>query len=254
MTNNLTDHNDLAEKLQTLEQHLDSLEDQLVRAQRLAALGTMATMIAHEFNNILTPVVSYAQFALKGNDTDLMKKALEKAYNNGKEAADVCRQLLSFAKGENSSKICDVSEIIHASIKCLVRNPAKDNIELKLDLTENLTVAIEPCLLQQVIYNLIINARDAMLGRPGQLKISTCTKDSQIEINVSDTGTGIDQAVLPKIFNPFFTTKTGKNSKKEGTGLGLAVSKHIIDRTGGKIEVTSTPPQGTTFTITLPKL
>jgi signal transduction histidine kinase len=256
ITNNILDHHtELAEKLQMLEQHLDQLEDQLIRAQRLAALGTMATMIAHEFNNILTPVVSYAQYALKQGDTDLMKKALEKAYHNGYEAAEVCRQLLNFGRGESSTRTCVVSEIVAASLKCLVRNPAKDNIELTVEVAENLTVPIEPCLLQQVIYNLIINARDAMLGRPGRLKISAATSDDgQVQIQVSDSGTGIDPAILPKIFAPFFTTKNTKDSDRKGSGLGLAVSKHIIERADGKIAVQSEPGHGTTFTLTLPKI
>ena len=163
---------DLAEKLKILEKHLTQLEDQLIRSQRLAALGTMANMIAHEFNNILTPVVSYAQYAIKQDDTALMKKALTKAYENGKEAAEVCQQLLSFGRGDQLSKTCNVDEVIQATIKCLVRNPAKDNITLQLDLAQKLTVAIEPCMLQQVVYNLILNARDAMVGRRGNLKIS----------------------------------------------------------------------------------
>jgi len=255
--NSVDYHNDLAEKLQMLEKHLDQLEEQLVRAQRLAALGTMATMIAHEFNNILTPVVSYAQYALNRKDPELMQKALEKAFSNGKEAAEVCQQLLSFGRGENSSKTCDIAEIVQASLKCLVRNPAKDNIDLKVDTAEGLTVTVEPCLLQQVVYNMIINARDAMLGRPGRLTITAgTTEDQQIFIKIADTGAGIDPAVLPQIFNTFFTTKTGNGegrSSRTGSGLGLAVSRHIIERAGGKIQVQSELGKGTTFTITLPR-
>jgi signal transduction histidine kinase len=256
ITNQKTNHNDLADKLQILEQQLNQLEDQLVRAQRLAALGTMAMMIAHEFNNILTPVVSYAQYALNRSDTDLMRKALEKAFLNGKEAAEVCQQLLSFARGENSTKRSDVAQIIEATLKCLVRNPVKDNIELQVQTAENLAVPVEPCLLQQVLYNLIINARDAMLGRPGKLKITASAQDGQqAVIEVKDSGAGIDPAILSRIFDPFFTTKnkvpeTTRNSG--GSGLGLSVTKHILERAGGKIGVQSEPGRGTTFTITLP--
>jgi len=250
-------HTDLADKLQMLERHLNQLEDQLVRAQRLAALGTMAMMIAHEFNNILTPVVSYAQYALNRNDTELMRKALDKAFVNGKEAAEVCQQLLSFGRGDNSAKTCDVAAIIQSAIKCLVRNPTKDNIEIQVETASNLTVSIEPCLLQQVIYNLIINARDAMLGRPGRLKISASGQEdmNKVKIEVKDTGGGIDPAILPRIFDPFFTTKNGsKDSGRSegGSGLGLAVAKHILERAGGSIGVESEPGRGTTFILILP--
>jgi two-component system NtrC family sensor kinase len=248
-------HNDLAEKLEKLEKHLTQLEDQLVRAQRLAALGTMANMIAHEFNNILTPVVSYAQFALKQDDVPLMKKALTKAYENGKEAAEVCQQLLSFGRGDHLSKTCDVEQVIAATIKCLVRNPAKDNITLQLDLIPGLNVSIEPCMLQQVVYNLILNARDAMLGKQGRLKISTSSSDdNKIKIIVSDSGPGIDPSILSKIFDPFFTTKSKSDETRGGSGLGLAVSKHILQRAGGSISVESELGKGTTFTIELPRI
>ncbi len=252
-TENLpNNHNELAEKLQLLEQHLIQLEDQLVRAQRLAAMGTMATMIAHEFNNILTPVVSYAQYALGRDDQALMRKALEKAYTNGKEAAEVCQMLLSFGRGDQTTKTCLVDEVVHSTIKCLVRNPAKDNITLQMELAENLVVPMEPCLLQQVIYNMILNARDAMLGRPGRLNISASLEGKQVKIVVADSGPGIDPAIVPKIFDPFFTTKNGEKGRS-GSGLGLAVSKHLIERAGGTISVCSELGQGTAFTILLPK-
>ncbi len=256
ISNNDIHHNDLADKLQMLERHLDQLEDQLVRAQRLAALGTMAMMIAHEFNNILTPVVSYAQYALNRNDPELMRKALDKAFLNGKEAAEVCQQLLSFGRGDGPARVCDVSETVQATLKCLVRNPAKDNIDIQVETAENLAVGIEPCLLQQVLYNLIINARDAMLGRPGRLKITARAEgENKVQIEVRDSGAGIDPAVLPRIFDPFFTTKTaGKETGRSGggSGLGLSVTKHILERGGGTIGVQSEPGRGTTFTITLP--
>jgi len=257
-TNNdstLVDHSsDLAEKLQSLERHLNQLEDQLIRAQRLAALGTMASMVAHEFNNILTPVVSYAQYALGRDDVDLMKKALEKAFTNGREAADVCQSLLAFGRGENTGTACLVDEVVAAAVKCLVRNLAKDNIELQIDVPPRLAVAVEGCLLQQVLYNLIINARDAMLGRPGRLKISAAqTEDGRVEVKVADSGAGIDPAVLPKIFDPFFTTKNNGKSERGGSGLGLAVTRHILEKHGAEIRVQSTPGQGTTFTLILPQ-
>jgi signal transduction histidine kinase len=246
---------DLTEKLGLLEKHLTQLEDQLIRSQRLAALGTMANMIAHEFNNILTPIVSYAQYALKQNDTDLMKKALTKAYENGKEAAEVCQQLLSFGRGDQLAKTCNADQVIQATIKCLVRNPAKDNITLQLDLAEGLTVPIEPCMLQQVIYNLILNARDAMLGKQGRLKIAARTGDeNKVKITVADNGPGINPSILTKIFDPFFTTKNKTGETRGGSGLGLAVSKHILQRAGGSISVESELGKGTTFTIELPRV
>jgi signal transduction histidine kinase len=249
-----TENEALAQKLAKLESHLGKLEDQLIRSQRLAAMGTMASMIAHEFNNILTPIVSYAQYALKRNDdVELMQKALTKSFEGGKEAAEVCQQLLSFSRGESEENVADIADVVQTTLKCLVRNPAKDNIELQLNLTDDLVAAIEPCLLQQVLYNLLLNARDAMLGKRGRLKISTLlNEDNEIQIEVSDNGPGIEAGILARIFDPFFTTKNKADNTQGGSGLGLAVSKQILNKAGGSISVKSESATGTIFTITLP--
>jgi signal transduction histidine kinase len=246
----------LAEKLAILENHLGQLEEQLIRSQRLAALGTMANMIAHEFNNILTPIVSYAQYAMKQDDVALMRKALEKAYENGKEAAEVCQQLLSFGRGESQGTVSDLAKVVQTTLRCLVRNPAKDNIDLHLSLAEGMTAAIEPCMLQQVLYNLILNARDAMAGKKGKLTIVAAEAGDQLKIEVTDTGPGIAPEILTKIFDPFFTTKNKPQKSQTisgGSGLGLAVSRQILDRAKGNITVASEVGKGTTFTILLPK-
>ncbi len=252
----LTNKVELAEKLTVLENHLTQLEEQLIRSQRLAALGTMANMIAHEFNNILTPIVSYAQYAMKQDDITLMRKALAKAYENGKEAAEVCQQLLSFGRGENQGTTSNITKVVETTLRCLVRNPAKDNIELHISLTDGLISPIEPCLLQQVLYNLILNARDALAGKKGKLTISSSLEGDKVKIEVADTGPGIDPEVLTKIFDPFFTTKKKSDKSRAisgGNGLGLAVSRQILDRAKGTISVVSELGKGTTFTILLPK-
>lgn len=245
-------NNNIDQKLQLLENHLEELESQLIRSQRLAAMGTMATMIAHEFNNILTPIVSYAQYALNRDDNDLHKKALEKAYTNGNEAARMCQHILSFARGENDGAISNVSEVVDATLKCMVRNPSKDNIKLNLELDENLWAEIQPALLQQVLYNLMLNARDSMLGKGGRLTISAQKKNEEISIQVTDTGPGIPHEIIDSIFEPFFTTREKKDETNGGSGLGLLITKQLITKANGKITVESNPNVATTFTITLP--
>ncbi len=252
-TNNISN---LESKLQLLENYLNQLESQLIRAQRLASMGTMTAILAHEFNNILTPIVSYAKYALSRNDPELHRKALERAYHNGTEAAEICKQILKFARGEDVESECNIASVIHSTLKCLTRNPEKDNIKLILELDENLSAAIQPNLLQQVLYNLIINARNAMLGKGGTLKISAKRKNNYAYIQVSDTGKGIDPKIIDKIFDPFFSTQKTDNdnpsNRHGGSGLGLSVSKHIIEKSSGSIDVTSTLGKGTTFTIMLP--
>ncbi len=253
MNKSKTNHNDIARKLQSLEQQLEDLERQLIRSQRLAAMGTMATMIAHEFNNILTPIVSYAQYALNRDDDELHKKALEKAYTNGNEAARMCQQILSFARGENDGEVSNISAVVDSTLKCMVRNPAKDNIKLNLEIENNLCAEIQPALLQQVLYNLILNARDSMLGKGGSLTISAHAEDSDVHIRVTDTGPGISPDIIGNIFEPFFTTREKKDETNGGSGLGLLITKQLITKANGKITVESKPNVATTFTIILPE-
>ncbi len=252
-----TDNNsNLESKLQLLENYLDQLEAQMIRAQRLASMGTMTAILAHEFNNILTPIVSYAKYALSRDDPELHRKALERAYHNGCEATEICRQILSFARGEDTQADCNVADVVHSTLKCLTRKPEKDNIKLVLELDDKLTASIQPSLLQQVLYNLILNARNAMLGREGVLKILAKRQNNYAYIQVADTGKGIPDDIIEKIFDPFFSTKPApseSDSEKEGSGLGLAMSKHIIEKAGGTIDVTSQLGKGTTFTIILPQ-
>jgi len=241
-----------AEKLQTLEDHLAKLQNQLVRAQRLASLGTMASMIAHEFNNLLTPVVSYAQYALTQQDPDLWRKALERAFESGRKAAEVAQELLSFSRGTGKGDASDVPAVVESAIRSLGRDLAKDNIQLRLELAPA-RAAISPHLLQQVLFNLILNARQAMLGRPGRLHVSAAAEAGRVSITVRDSGPGIPPDILPRIFDPFFTTK-GKADRPDlqGSGLGLAISKQIVAEAGGEIAVESRPGEGACFTIILP--
>jgi len=242
----------LEHKLQTLERYLNQLQDQLVRAQRLAALGTMTSLIVHEFNNMLTPVVSYSQVAIDRDDPELMRRALSQAHKNGQKAVDFAQQVLGFAKGSEQGDQANVRDVVDTALKVLVRDLGKDNIELTRQI-DSAEVKIQPRLLQQVLYNLIINARQAMLGKPGRLSIKSSTCDGTVRIELADTGAGIDPEILPNIFDPFFTTKSqAKRPDMQGTGLGLAVCRYIVEQAGGAIAVTSTLGEGTCFTITLP--
>lgn len=251
---NKVNNTDLADKLQTLEAHLNQLQDLLVRSQRLAGMGTMTSMVAHEFNNLLTPIVSYSQFALGQDDPQLWHKALTQAYESGQKAVDVAGRLLGFAKGAGDEEESDVREVIDDALKSLVRDLSKDNITLTIEAV-SVTAAVQPQMLQQVLYNLILNARQAMLGRPGRLTIRAITSENRAEITVADTGPGIDPQILPRIFDPFFTTKKSNaydDDEIEGTGLGLAISRYIIAEADGTLTVESTPGEGTCFTIVLP--
>jgi signal transduction histidine kinase len=243
-----------------LQAQLDAVREQLTESQRLATIGTIAAVIAHEFNNLLTPVVSYSQYALQSAESDkpdleLMKKALSKSYQGSMKAGRICTSMLGLARGETSFGEVQVQRLVDETLQVLAREPQKDGIALRVQVQPGLTVHGDMVQLEQVLLNLLINARHAMLGKGGSLTVKAATTDegSEVRLQVMDTGPGIPEKVIPKIFDPFFTTKgTAKKGEAKGTGLGLAICKEIVDAHGGRIDVQSEMGKGTTFSVYLP--
>jgi len=254
----------IIEKRLSLHRHLakqweqnTALKSQIIQLQALANMGSACYMIAHEINNLLTPLANYAALALKNpHDKSLAEKALEKMVRNCERASKIMESMLAMANGqrqekENARLITLVEEIF----TCLCRDFAKDGITVEIRIPEDLTVWAVPVQIQQVLMNLILNARDAMLPRGGILAIKATENNDVTQIEVADTGSGIEPANLENIFESFFTTKTNKKSASEysGSGLGLAFCKKVIEAHGGFISVESRPAQGSTFKISLPK-
>lgn len=156
----------LIEHLERLEHEMVNLKAELEHSHRLALLGTVAGIIAHEFNNILTPIMSYAQLALASpDDADLVHKALERAAHSTERAAEIASSMLTFvSRSEHEPAKAAVAEAVAESLHCLARDPAKDGIELVTEIPADLCVAMRPVALQQVLLNLILNAREA-IGR-----------------------------------------------------------------------------------------
>jgi len=250
----------LSEKLGLLQQQLESLRTQLTESQRLATIGTISAVIAHEFNNLLTPIVSYSQYALQSAqsenpDMELIKKALSKSFQSADKAGKICQSMLGLARGQSIFGEVPVQKLVDETLLVMARDPKKDGIALRLQIEPNLTVFGDPVQLEQVLLNLLINARQAMLGRGGSLTIKGFRNPSHPEvlIQVIDNGPGIPEKLLPRIFEPFFTTKgTARKGEAKGTGLGLAICKEIVEHHKGRIEVESEVGQGSTFTIILP--
>lgn len=250
----------LTRQLAETQRQLDDLRDQLTESQRLATIGTIAAVIAHEFNNLLTPIVSYSQYALQSAegptpDMELIRKALSKAFQSSDKAGKICSSMLGLARGESCFGQVAVRKLVNEVLMVLARDPQKDGIALRVQVQPELTVWGDPVQLEQVLLNLLINARHAMLGRGGSLTVKAAkVEDSdEIRLQVIDTGPGIPEKLLPKIFQPFFTTKgTARKGEAKGTGLGLAICKEIIEHHKGRIEVTSEVGKGTTFSLFLP--
>lgn len=247
-------------QLASAQQQLDLLREQLTESQRLATIGTIAAVIAHEFNNLLTPIVSYSQFALQNlqsdkPDVELAKKALNKAFQSSTKAGRICQSMLGLARGISTFGRVSVQQLVDEVLLVMARDPQKDGIALRVQVQPDLHVEGDAVQLEQVLLNLLINARQAMLGKGGSLTIKASAADdpSQVRIQVIDTGPGIPEKNISKIFQPFFTTKgTARKGETKGTGLGLAICKEIIEHHKGRIDVQSELGKGTTFSLLLP--
>ena len=228
------------------------VEAQLRQAQRLEAIGQLAGGVAHDFNNVLMVILGKAaQIADDPRVPADLRAAASDISGSGQRAASLTRQLLAFSRRQAiQTRVVDLNDTVRNTARMLKRVLGEDvAVHLALQ-PEPAVVTADPGMLDQVLLNLAVNARDAMIGG-GHLMLETSTMEGNpayVCLRVSDTGSGIDPEHLPHIFEPFFTTKdVGK-----GTGLGLATTYGIVQQHGGRIEVDSEPGRGTTFRVLLP--
>ena len=242
------------------------IKQQLIQAQKMEAIGTLASGIAHDFNNILAGIIGHSELALNFTLTPNhpATENVEEILRAGKRAADLVKQILTFSHStEVEHKPIDVNSITKEVIK-FIASSLPPTIELETDLSaKHSFVLASPTYLHQVLMNLITNAMHAIPNDKG--RISVCLSNTAIaspppsnldalspgeylELSVSDTGSGMDAATIEKIFEPYFTTKeSGK-----GTGLGLSVVHGIVNSLSGSITVESKEGKGTTFRVFLP--
>jgi len=234
-----------------------ALKSQVGELEHLANMGVASYMIAHEINNLLTPIGTYAGLALANpEDGGLGKKAHEKAVRNCERASKIMESMLALANGERQEKKSRrVVELVEEVFGCLCRDFAKDGITVDMEIADDLELWAVPVQIQQVLMNLILNAREAMSAGGGVLKIIAADKGDVSEIEIRDTGEGIDQEDLKAIFEPFFTTKKAGSSRsgRLSAGLGLAFCRRVIEAHDGTISVESRAGEGSTFRIVLPK-
>jgi signal transduction histidine kinase len=246
-------HKDLAAQ----REQNSALQFQITQLEAQANIGTATYMIAHEINNMLTPLANYATLALRNpDDRSLTERALEKTVQNSERATKIMESMLAMVNSQQQEKEnVRLITLVEEIFRCLCRDFTKDGITVKIQIPEDLKVWAVPIQMQQVLMNLILNARDAMLPHGGILAIKAKDSSDVTYLEVTDTGSGIEPANLESIFELFFTTKTVKNSSFEccGSGLGLAFCKKIIETHNGCISVESEPGHGSTFVITLPK-
>jgi two-component system cell cycle sensor histidine kinase/response regulator CckA len=241
------------------------LEEHYSQAQKMEAVGRFAGGVAHDFNNLLTVINGYGDMLL-----DMLPaqsephRLIDQIRQAGERGANLTRQILAFSKHKGSVPlVLDVNEVI-VNMEAMLCRLIGEDLEFRTRLAANLQpVKLDPAQLDQIIVNLVINARDAM---PGGGLLSISTKRAELSeddvcghldakpgcfaiLSISDTGVGMDEATRARVFEPFFTTKGSR-----GTGLGLATVHRIVHQAGGFIEVLSAPGDGTSFQVYLPSI
>ncbi|MDY0220046.1 MAG: response regulator [Desulfobacterium sp.] len=242
-----------------------SLEAQLGQAQKMESVGRLAGGVAHDFNNMLSVILGYAELAMeKLKPDEPLFENLNEIYKAGKRSTDIVRQLLAFASKQTiSPKVLDLNDAIESMLKMLRRLIGEDIDVAWLPDADIWPVKVDPSQLNQLLANLCVNARDAMKG-VGKITIETKNKifdeaycaihtgfvpGKFVLLAVSDNGHGMIPEVMETIFEPFFTTK----DQNRGTGLGLSTVYGIVKQNNGFINVYSEPDEGTTFKIYLPR-
>lgn len=227
------------------------MRQEMLQQERLAAVGKLAAGVAHELNNPLTGILTFAEeLLLDASEDDPSREDYEIIVQETMRCRRIVRDLLDFSRQQASHREpMDINPVVVKTIAMVERQPSFHDLKIWMELNDDLPkVGIDPALIQQAILNLVINARDAMNAR-GTLTITSrrAGDDQGVVVSVADTGVGIAEDVLGRIFEPFFSTKGD-----QGNGLGLPAVKSVMDQHGGRIEVDSKLGEGTTFRLVFP--
>lgn len=225
------------------------------KLHRMANVGAVASSVAHEFNNILTTILNHAKMGIRSAEADSKQQALERILAATQRAARITTGMLALSRNRLPRREAVAPVTLVESVLAIVQKDlGTHQIRLERDFHDAPSVDVVPAQIEQVLMNVIINARQAM-GTRGVVRIGVDWNAAArlVEISVSDTGPGIPPDRLPRIFEPFYTTKQGPDdSGQGGSGLGLAICREIIERHQGRIRVESQPGRGTKVTIKLP--
>lgn len=246
----------LEERVEEKSRELRGAQEEMLRVERMASIGKLAAVVAHEINNPLAGILTYAKLLKKRLSRQAQPDAenismLDLVESESRRCGDIVKNLMTFARPTSMNREpADLNVVIDRCIRLVQHQLELKNIELHENLEKDLPlVRCDAGQIEQVVLALVMNAIDAM-PNAGNLTLSSRKgpDEGHVQIEVRDDGVGMPPEVLANMFEPFFTTK----EHGRGLGLGLAISRNIVDRHGGRIEVASEPGHGTAFTITLP--
>src|SRR5579871_5438627 len=244
----------IGEDVMATSSETDQLRRQLLQAQKLSSVGALASSVAHEFNNILTTIINYARLALRADGDEARTQALEKILKGSQRAATIINSMLGFARNTSTQRErVDLVAVVEEALVLCEKDLSKHCIRVEKKYHGRPHADVVPAQVEQVLLNLIINARQAM-PRGGQLRLEVREnpRTKMVELKVADSGVGIPPDRLRLIFEPFYTTKEPDSNGHGGTGLGLSVCRQIIEQHQGRIRVESLVGKGSTFTVKLP--
>jgi signal transduction histidine kinase len=235
---------------------IESLRRQVIALQRISSLGVLAGGVFHELNNALTPILNYAKLGLRNSDPAYRERALTQIVEAAQRAAMITRGMLGLSRPGNVKhrEPTDMVRLVDEVVTLVKKDMARYRVRLDVKAAGTLYARVNPAQIQQVLLNLLINARQAMPGGGlVRLRLGLDTAGRLAEISVADAGIGIAPADLRRIFEPFFSTKTEPDDAGQGgTGLGLSVCRDIVEAHHGRLRAESRLGQGSTFTIILP--
>jgi two-component system NtrC family sensor kinase len=241
---------ELERRVEERTRELQAARDQLVQSEKLAAIGELAAGVAHEINNPIGVILGFAQVLLRRTSEESpIYKPLSTIEREGLRCKRIVQDLLDFARQSKAApRRLNVNGVLEATCTLMLHQRNADKVQLIQEYADDLPEVIaDENQLQQVFFNLMLNAYQAM-PEGGQLHLASQAMDDEVHVVFADTGQGISEENLKRIFDPFFTTK----EVGQGTGLGLSISYGIIEQHGGTIEVESTPGTGAKFIVKLP--
>ncbi|TWT87359.1 Wide host range VirA protein [Pseudobythopirellula maris] len=238
-----------------LERQVQALRAELLEAQKMTALGELVSTTTHEFNNVLTTILNYAKLGLRHTDEPTRTKALEKIYGAGQRAEKITNSVLGMARNRGAEAApTDLSALVAETLVLLEREMQKYRVQVETSYETERRSMVIANQIQQVLMNLLTNARQAM-PRGGRviIRVAEDPQAGTVDLVVRDTGEGIPTESLPRIFEKFYSTKSGPDETgKGGAGVGLSACREIIEAHGGRLRVESKVGVGTAFTLKLP--